>query len=84
MMILGYLVPARLVQCVLSAFAIVGVFFAWLATHDAKVVSNERARVFTKGEKTRVKAQAARAAVAASDGSLDRLHSKYCRDCGND
>lgn len=84
MMIAGYLLPARLVQAVLSVLAIVGVFFAWLATHDAKVVSKEQVRVFKQGEKTRVKAQAARAAVAASDGSLERLRSKYCRDCGND
>lgn len=81
MMIAGYLVPARLVQSVLSVLAVAGVFFAWLVTHDAKVVNKERVRVYQQGEKTRVKAQAARASVAASPGSAERLRSKYCRDC---
>ena len=73
----------KLPQIALSVLAILALFTGWLVSHDAKVVTKERARVQAKGAKTHAKAQAARAAVAATPGSADRLRSKYCRDCGD-
>lgn len=80
MMILGYLLPARLVQGVLSVLAVVGVLSIWIVTHDAKVVEKERVRVATHGAKTNAKAHAARRAVPPT-GAAARLRENYCRDC---
>lgn len=80
MMLLGYLVPWGAIKAAITVAAFVGLFGTWLVTHDAKVVQKERASVETKGKKTNAKAMAARAAVPV-DGSVDRVRSKYCRDC---
>ena len=80
MMLLGYLIPTRAVQTVLTAVGLVVAFFAWLHVHDAKVVTNEKVRVEQQGAKTNAKAHAARAAVPPS-GSVERLRASNCRDC---
>lgn len=61
------------------------VLAACLAVGVVKVVENyfvtkERARVVTKGEKTRAKAADARSAVERMP-DVDRVLSKYCRNC---